>query len=274
MKMRLRVYSQVLSGELPVNAAAAQLGIGLADVQRGVEALEMARVMLAQDRAVRMRSWRRGIGAAGVLVAIAVTTWAVDPVWAQATCAQTLPSPLVTFCPDNPALASQVNGNFQGVAGWIAAKAGPVASPDITTRDIAARNVSVTGPMNFGTTTQQMLNLYQTGYGIGVQSSTLYSRTGGNFAWYLNGVHANGTLDSGGGTFMMALSGAGDLTVAANLWGPGGLYTNETTYSSNTGLVWNECPNGLYVCGIGTGHVANNNNYWTGARVALRCCAL
>lgn len=273
MKTRIQLYSQVLAGTLASEAAAAQLGIGLADVQRGIEALEMARVMLEQDRVVRRRMWRRSLTVVGVLVGVAMTTYAVDPVWAQVTCVQTLPSPLVTFCPNDPAVASQVNGNFQTITGWMTGKTGPLASVDITTRDIAARNVSLTGPASWGTTGGQMLNLYQTGYGLGVQNSTLYSRTSGNFAWYLNGAHAPNTFDPGGGTILMTLNNGGDLSLPSNAWGSMG-ESGETTYSSAGTLTWNMCGGGTYVCGIGVGHQANNSQYWTGARIAVRCCTL
>ena len=75
----------------------------------------------------------------------------------------------------------------------------------------------------FGSQTRQMLNLYGTSYGLGVQSDTLYFRCAnqdGNsgFIWYKGGVHNDnyvGSGGAGGGTEMMHL-------VA------GGLYVNGT----------------------------------------------
>ncbi len=80
--------------------------------------------------------------------------------------------------------------------------------------DDGAGNVSVSsgGALNFGSTTRQMLNLWNSSYGIGVQPNTLYLRTDNNFAWYRGGAHAENTYDSGGGTTMMRLDGSG-LTV-------------------------------------------------------------
>ncbi len=72
--------------------------------------------------------------------------------------------------------------------------------------------VNGAGSINFGSTTRQMLNLYATGYGLGVQANTLYARSDGNFAWYRNGAHAESTYDPGGGTVLMRLDGGG-LTV-------------------------------------------------------------
>ncbi|NCC05842.1 MAG: hypothetical protein EOM37_17790, partial [Proteobacteria bacterium] len=67
--------------------------------------------------------------------------------------------------------------------------------------------------INFGTTTRQMLNLYNTTYGIGVQDNTLYFRAGRTFGWHLGGVHSNTDNDPGsGGVNLMHLSGT-SLTV-------------------------------------------------------------
>ena len=72
--------------------------------------------------------------------------------------------------------------------------------------------------MYFGSQTRQMLNLWGTQYGIGVQSSTVYFRTDNasglenGFAWYKGGIHNNAAQNAGGGTTMMTLNGSG-LTV-------------------------------------------------------------
>ncbi len=66
--------------------------------------------------------------------------------------------------------------------------------------------LDVTGALGFGSSTRQMLNLYGTDYGVGVQSSTQYFRTGQNFAWYKGGAHNNGALNAGtGGTVQMVI---------------------------------------------------------------------
>ncbi len=64
----------------------------------------------------------------------------------------------------------------------------------------------------FGSNIRQMLNLYGTAYGIGVQGSTLYQRSNARFAWYVGGTHNNNATNSGGGNTLMMLSSAG-LTV-------------------------------------------------------------
>lgn len=80
---------------------------------------------------------------------------------------------------------------------------------------------SITGNLSFGASTRQMLNLFDTSYGIGVQDYTLYHRTdpNGGFAWYAGGTHSNTRNDPGaGGTRLMTLdidppSREGNLTV-------------------------------------------------------------
>lgn len=78
-------------------------------------------------------------------------------------------------------------------------------------------NISVpaSGEMTFGNITRQMLNLWgPNGYGIGVQNSRLYFRTGGTggFSWFEGGVHDNAIDGPGaGGTLRMRLSNTGQL---------------------------------------------------------------
>jgi len=71
--------------------------------------------------------------------------------------------------------------------------------------------------ISFGAQTRQMLNLWGTQYGIGVQSYTTYFRTDNvdaknGFIWYRGGVHNDNYVDAGGaggGTEMMHLVSAG-----------------------------------------------------------------
>ncbi len=65
--------------------------------------------------------------------------------------------------------------------------------------------LTLTGSLDFGILTRQMINLWQVNYGIGVQNSTQYFRTGKNFAWYKGGAHTDTELDSGGGTIQMVI---------------------------------------------------------------------
>ena len=69
----------------------------------------------------------------------------------------------------------------------------------------------------FGSSVRQMLNLWGTQYGIGVQDSTFYSRTGTFFAWYRGGTHSDGPLANGGGDTLMYLDPSGNLFTAGGI---------------------------------------------------------
>ena len=73
---------------------------------------------------------------------------------------------------------------------------------------------TINGNLNFGTQTRQMMNLWGTQYGIGVQQNVLYFRCdattlNNGFAWYKGGSHNDATLNSGGGTQLMRLNELG-----------------------------------------------------------------
>ena len=99
------------------------------------------------------------------------------------------------------------------------------AAQDFNVRLIndADRQLTCSGNLAFGNQTRQMINLYNTDYGIGVQSGTMYFRTGDSpgaqeFAWYRGGTHSDGHFDPGtGGTDMMRLNTAG-LNVRGNVY--------------------------------------------------------
>lgn len=87
----------------------------------------------------------------------------------------------------------------------------------VSTGTIYSGNLNISsGSASFGSSVRQMINLWSTSYGIGVQSSTQYFRSGQNFAWYTGGSHADGALDAGGGTRRMYLSN-GDLVVGSSI---------------------------------------------------------
>lgn len=94
---------------------------------------------------------------------------------------------------------------------------------------------SFTDTLSFGSTTRQMLNLWGTSYGFGVQSGTLYARSDDAFAWYEDGVHSDAALNPGaGGTRLMTLNRS-----SLNIAGSAGIgtFTPQTAlhvYSSAT----------------------------------------
>ena len=50
-------------------------------------------------------------------------------------------------------------------------------------------NIIAPGRLNFGSFTRQMINLWGTVFGIGVQGDTQYYRTDNHFAWFVGGTH-------------------------------------------------------------------------------------
>jgi hypothetical protein len=66
--------------------------------------------------------------------------------------------------------------------------------------------------LNFGNQTRQMLNLWNTDFGVGVQLASLYFRSGTRFTWFRGGTHRDAELDAGGGDVLMTLT-TGGLTV-------------------------------------------------------------
>ncbi len=76
--------------------------------------------------------------------------------------------------------------------------------------------IEIGGTIYFGTDTRQMLHLYSTTYGIGVQNSTEYFRSNSGFAWYKGGSHNDTANNPGtGGTRLMKLDSAGNLTATS-----------------------------------------------------------
>lgn len=91
----------------------------------GVDVAVVAEALAARHRA--QRAARRRRVAAAALASCLALGLVGRVAFSQATCMQTLPAPLVTFCPDAPALASEVNGNFAGVLSILNARVGPDA---------------------------------------------------------------------------------------------------------------------------------------------------
>lgn len=78
----------------------------------------------------------------------------------------------------------------------------------------ASNSIWVDGPIDWNDVTETKLLFYGTTYTMGVQSGTLYFRSGSQFAWHRGGVHSDTALDPGtGGTTLMVLNNTGDLLV-------------------------------------------------------------
>ncbi len=81
--------------------------------------------------------------------------------------------------------------------------------------------------LHFGAQTRQMLNLWSTSYGFGVQSSTLYSRSNADFAWFRKGTHSDNRGEPGaGGVLAMKLDNSSNLTINGSLTANGSAILN------------------------------------------------
>ena len=140
--------------------------------------------------------------------------------------------------------ASNFTGNGAGLTGVNASSltSGTLADARLSS-NVALLNGTQTfsgtntfaGLMNFGNTTRQMLNLFTTLYGIGVQGYTEYFRTdpSGGFAWYQGGTHNDGQNNPGGGKTLMLLDGSGNLIVTNNIYAHGVLLTSDRNTKEN-----------------------------------------
>ncbi|MBE9090179.1 hypothetical protein IQ232_10440 [Microcystis aeruginosa LEGE 11464] len=108
-----------------------------------------------------------------------------------------------------PSEKLEVNGNIKATSflgdgsnlTGVVRTAGDIMTGALTIQN----NLTVTGSVSFGSQVRQMLNLWSTGYGIGVQNLTQYFRSDANFAWYKGGSHNDEELNPGGGAVQMVI---------------------------------------------------------------------
>ena len=82
------------------------------------------------------------------------------------------------------------------------------------TTTMSTLNLPSPAVVNFGNGLRQMLNLYNTDYGIGIQNNAQYSRSASDFYWFKGGSHSDATGEAGtGGTSVMHLDSTGTLFV-------------------------------------------------------------
>lgn len=108
----------------------------------------------------RARRWRAALAVGASVLALGLTGRAL----AAGPCTQTLPSPLNTLCADSPALASELNANFQQLRDWILAPPAAVS---------AASSISAVGDLN----TQANVNA------LGTVRAGFSGAQGAEFAW-------------------------------------------------------------------------------------------
>jgi len=115
------------------------------------------------------------------------------------------------------AIGYRGRANHDGSLVWADYQEADFASTAVNQFSIRAQNglrLSDGTRLFLGGDLGQKINLYNTTFGIGIQSSVHYFRAGAGsgFAWYMGGVHNDATYNSGGGTTLMQLDNGG-LTV-------------------------------------------------------------
>lgn len=220
----------LVAGEVDAATLAQRHDLTEAEVLRCRSAFLAGLKLASQPRTPRRLRARLAVAAVAVLGTVA---------FAQA---------LISFAPNSPALASDVNANFNLLKAWLEQKAGPVNSNVVT--------VSGTGSkVAFGQQTRQMVDLWASEYGLGVQANTQYSRTAFNFAWYRGGTHSDVEFNAGsGGTEAMRLDSSSRLRVGGNRFmlgsNEGTLTAVRGTYDPASGVTGGA---GFSVASCGTG---------------------
>ena len=114
--------------------------------------------------------------------------------------------------------ANAFTGDGSGLTGISADDANTLDGLDSTAFLRSNVDDTMDGNLSFGSTTRQMINLWSTSYGIGVQSSTTYFRSGTRFSWHRGGSHSDTENAPGtGGTTAMTLDGSSNLLVTGEV---------------------------------------------------------
>ncbi|HUD49041.1 MAG TPA: tail fiber domain-containing protein [Candidatus Baltobacteraceae bacterium] len=124
------------------------------------------------------------------------------------------------------AAGNQAQALFQGDFVWADSQAGifeSTGNDQFAIRAQGGLQLDPTTSLYCGTQTRQMLNLYATAYGIGVQTNDEYFRSSGEFWWYNGGSHNDNFGNPGGGTAVMRLGTTGNLIIAGAFTADGGV---------------------------------------------------
>lgn len=141
---RTQAIIDVLADRATVEEVAREFGVSTDEVtQWKALYLDGAAGAAARRRPVRAFGVGRSVAIGLSCVLVSTVGW-VDYARSQSTCNQTLPAPLTTFCPGDPASAAQVNGNFQQIVDWLQAKVGAVSAAGVSTPTVTATNVNAT----------------------------------------------------------------------------------------------------------------------------------
>ncbi len=141
------------------------------------------------------------------------------------------------------AAGQQAHANNQGAFVWADSQNATYASwasDQFCIRAQGGVQLDPTTSLFFGSNTRQMVNLYGTAYGIGVQAGTLFFRSDGSFAnsgdfsWFRGGTFNNGQNQPGsGGAEMMRLDHLGNLNVSNNVVAHSLILASDRNLKSN-----------------------------------------
>ena len=124
----------------------------------------------------------------------------------------------IRFCTDMGAVRSQLGLENSATITADDANTGDAIVLRDASGDFSCNNITSSGSVSFGSSVRQMINLWSTSYGIGVQSNTQYYRTAGGFAWFKGGSHS-GTANNAGtnGALAMKLDSNYNLTASGDV---------------------------------------------------------
>lgn len=215
--------------------------------RHGVSAEEVERwradYQSAIEKLARRPRRRTQVGVVLVATLTAVGVWSTDA-WAQS-CTQTLPNGLVTFCPDAPARADQVNQNFLREVQLLEQKVGTAGSANVamtgtvtvnntltTTGALSTPRLNFTGTSGVvtwpGGNTGAKLQMAGNAHEVGVQNNTTYLRTSETVSFYKGGsFDVSGA--GAGGTTTFSVDGDGNAAAAGALRSRGAAVVKDVT---------------------------------------------
>ncbi|MFO0693831.1 MAG: hypothetical protein U0230_09780 [Polyangiales bacterium] len=150
-RSRYEVLLAVVEARLDASEAARELGTTEERIHEWADLVSVGVAVQRRRARVAPKGLRRAAIALACGSALAVTLWGTSDVWAQTVCGgadSPLPAPLLTFCPNTPANALDVNANFRTLATLVASRTGAIDPGNLQSNAVSAGSVSTTGPVN------------------------------------------------------------------------------------------------------------------------------
>lgn len=247
MAHRTQDVLRLIAGTLTVDEVATRHSVTAAQVERWRDDYLWAVDQLASQRAPRRRFTVLAVVASAALAGVLGFS---SDAWAQS-CGATLPYGLTAFCPNSPAVATQVNNNFGRVVQLLEQKVGtanttsvamtgPVTSSGAVTvnNTVSANTFSTTGTLNFSNSTGAVtwpsgtvgskLRMASDVHELGVQNQTTYLRSSGGFSFYKGGSFSTSGAGTGG-TESFTIDANGTASAAAGLRSRGTTVIRDVT---------------------------------------------